>query len=69
MAKADSTVRKLGRPMSRENRDAMVQICFKADKETLRALTVLEKTVGAEVRGRRSVLLRRLILDARKAQR
>lgn len=55
---------KRGRPDRGEEREALVKITFKVDRETLEALEALEKTVGAGVRGRRSVFLRRMILAA-----
>lgn len=63
MAKIDSTIKKLGRRPNGDDSAALVKITFKVDDETLRALTELETSVGADVRGRRSVFLRRLILD------
>lgn len=60
------TVQKPGRPWSEEPREALTKITFKVDDETLQALKDLEAAAGANIRGRRSVVLRQLILDARR---
>lgn len=54
-----------GRPRAGEEPQVIGKVTFRIDAETLSALRKLEKTVDKGVRsGRRSVLLRRLILDA-----
>jgi hypothetical protein len=59
-----SATKKFGRPPAGEARESMRKVTFRLDAETLAALEVLEVDVGPDVRGRRSVLLRRLILNA-----
>ena len=59
-----ATTRKLGRPAASEKRDDLVKVTFKVDVETLQALEQLEAAAGAKVRGLRSTVLRKLILDA-----
>jgi hypothetical protein len=55
---------KRGRPRKGEQREALRIINFRVDEETFMDLEALEKTVGPNVRGRRSILLRRLIRTA-----
>lgn len=58
--------RKLGRPRKDGTAEpAMASINFKADPETVTALAELELDYAA-VRGRRSNVLRRIILDAKR---
>ena len=59
-------VKKRGAPRKNEEREVLTTVCFKVDGETLAALVNLERAYGiASVRGSRSTLLRKLILDAR----
>ncbi len=62
----DRAAKKTGRPRRGEERGEMDKVVFRIDAETRIALEELERGVGAAVRGRRSVLLRRLILEAHK---
>ena len=62
---ADPAVAKLGRRFADDPGDPMVKVTVRLDRETLAALKTLEQAAGPAVRGRRSVLLRRLILDAK----
>ena len=58
---------KLGRPKKTESRIPLPTITFRVDEETELALRELETEFSA-VRGRRSVLLRRLILEAARTK-
>ena len=53
----------IGRPPAGEENGKMPRVSFCVDPETERALKELEQTVGANVRGRKSVVIRRLILE------
>ena len=53
----------IGRPPAGDEKGKMPRVSFCVDPETFDALKELEQTVGAAVRGRRSVVLRRLILE------
>lgn len=56
--------KKLGRPRNDEPARAELEtISFKVDGEVGMALEGLRETVGANIRGWRSVLLRRLVLE------
>lgn len=56
---------RLGRPPQGEVREPLRSISVRLDALTLEALLRLEQRVtGATTRGRRSILLRRLILEA-----
>lgn len=56
-----------GAPRSGEHREKLKSVTFKLDAETDAALTRLEVASGlSAVRGRRSQLIRRLILEAAK---
>lgn len=60
-----ATTRKLGRPANDEpKRDDLTTVVFKVDGETLAALKLLEAAAGPNIRGRRSAVLRELILGA-----
>lgn len=57
--------KKLGRPADNEIlRPCLKIVTFKIDNEVEVALEKLRASVGASVRGWRSVLLRRLVLEA-----
>jgi hypothetical protein len=57
-------------PKTAEPRAELARITFRIDAQTLEALEALERTSGySDVRGRRSMVLRRVILDARAGQR
>ena len=58
---------KLGRPFVIEGASTITRITFGVDRETLAALEELERVEPA-IRGRRSTVLRRLILEARQKQ-
>jgi hypothetical protein len=61
-------MRKPGRPKKDDAGEEMTKISFRIDGETLSALERLEARDGSpDIRGRRSTVLRRLILDADKA--
>lgn len=55
---------KLGRPELDEVREKLRSITFRVDPETERELKELEKTIGKDIRGRRSIVLRRIIHEA-----
>ena len=59
-----TTVKKLGRPKSGEEREKMGTITFSVTDEVRAALRTLETALPAGTVGRRSVVLRRLILEA-----
>lgn len=62
------SAKKTGRPPAAETgRGEMPRITFRIDLDTLIALQELEQ-IEPPVRGRRSSVLRRLILDARAKQ-
>lgn len=63
MVKMSDPKVKLGRPF-KGNEGGMRKVTFRVDEETDAALKVLEESVGPRVRGRTSILLRKLILDA-----
>lgn len=56
--------KKLGRPASDEKRDEMERITFRVDPETKAALDSLVAKEPGDIRGRQSIVLRRLILAA-----
>lgn len=57
--------KKIGRPTNNEpSRPALEIVTFKIDPAVKAALEELRPSVGADVRGWRSVLLRRLVLEA-----
>jgi hypothetical protein len=57
--------KKVGRPADDEpKRPELDTVSFKIDEEVGMALEELRETVGADIRGWRSVLLRRLVLEA-----
>ncbi len=58
--------KKLGRPFSDDTDGEMERVTFRVDLETKAALERLEEREGPNVRGRRSVVLRKLILAADK---
>jgi hypothetical protein len=63
----ETKVRKPGRPKKTDAGEEMTKISFRIDGETLAALKRLETRDGSpDIRGRRSTVLRRLILDADK---
>ena len=57
---------KLGRPAAGDSSGEMKKVTFRIDDETERALVALEERLvdHAVVRGRRSALLRKLVLAA-----
>ena len=55
---------KSGRPVDGDNSGEMMRITFRVDAETERALKVLEAQLDKSIRGRRSVLLRMLVMAA-----
>lgn len=61
---------KLGRPFVDDTSEdkALTKVSFRVDGETLAALEQLERDAGPAVRGRRSIVLRQLILDASKTK-
>jgi hypothetical protein len=56
--------KKLGRPYADDRDGEMARITFRVDAETKAALEKLEKAEGPNIRGRRSIVLRKLILEA-----
>lgn len=57
---------KLGRPPNGERRKRMRTITFAVTDDVVAALRELEDALGPPVRGRTSVVLRNLILNARR---
>lgn len=58
--------KKIGRPSSTERREPLTLINFKADAETIEAIEQLEQAIGGgHVRGKRSLAIRRAVLEAR----
>ena len=65
MSKTTTPDKRRGRPRKDETRAELVSCTFKMDSETEAALSRLERAMSsANIRGRRSTLLRKLILDA-----
>lgn len=58
--------KKLGRKFKDDSDDKMKMISFKVDRETWDVLQELEAAEGREVTGKRSTVLRRLILNAKR---
>ena len=63
------TVAKPGNPHGKENEPLVGTVSFKLDAETKAALKQLEERSGVpNVRGRKSAVIRKLILDAARRQ-
>lgn len=61
--------KKIGRPSSTETeeREKLTLVSFKVDAETLAAITQLEEAIGGgHVRGKRSLAIRKAVLEARE---
>lgn len=53
-----------GRPSANDNSGQMKNICFRVDAEAEAALKALEGQLDKSIRGRKSAVLRKLIVEA-----